>query len=178
MQASSRDKGPWVDLSTHIRDTSLEPDKPFATALWGIDGAIPFRFFRLLMTGKNVEGTQELNLGAVEFYGELQELNDGAVFDDGLVPSSAVVNADTRRPYHLQTLRIISSVAFLTIELLPQRLQSVGLGQQSGVINVEGVLADMGHSPATLLSPKRRGAGTIKGAMIAYQASRALNRCA
>ena len=72
LQGAHAADGPWTTLRRHDNDPSLEQKKGFAAA-WPVDGAPPFRFFRLHQHGQNAGGVHRLKCAGIELYGELVE---------------------------------------------------------------------------------------------------------
>lgn len=71
VQASNDNKN-WIVLSRHKEDKSL--DSNYATHTWCITSLTkPFRYFRILQTGRNSSFHNFLSLSGIEFYGELYE---------------------------------------------------------------------------------------------------------
>ena len=62
----------------HVNDQSLGKIS-YSIAAWPIEGGsatsmkIGYRFVRILMTGKNADGDDELHCAGIELYGELGE---------------------------------------------------------------------------------------------------------
>jgi len=75
-EGSARHKGRWVTLSRHDDDRALAK-LPYYTAGWPLAKieAGPFRTFRLLQTGPNAYGGDELHCGGFEIYGALSEVS-------------------------------------------------------------------------------------------------------
>ena len=72
LQGAHAADGPWTTLRRHDNDPSIETKKGFVAA-WPVDGAPPFRFFRIHQHGKNAGGSDFINCGGIELYGELVE---------------------------------------------------------------------------------------------------------
>jgi hypothetical protein len=67
---ASNDHVNWVVLRRHVNDTSLPNNDPCATATWHINNPHQtFRYFRVMQTGTNSEGSHYLSLGDIELYG-------------------------------------------------------------------------------------------------------------
>ena len=68
----SHDGSTWVALRTHNNDTSIAA-RNMATAAWPVEGATEaFRHFRVLQTGNNSSGSQNLMCACIELYGTFQ----------------------------------------------------------------------------------------------------------
>jgi len=68
----SNDAKNWVLLIRHSSDSSLNGN--FATCSWPILNCTqPYRFFRVLQTGRNSSNHNFLSLSGIEFYGDLYE---------------------------------------------------------------------------------------------------------
>ena len=63
------------DSSSDDNDESLDNDKPSYVAAWAVEGAAPFRFFRIRQHGQNTSGNNHLMCGGIELYGVLMEEN-------------------------------------------------------------------------------------------------------
>ena len=50
LQGANAADGPWTTLRRHDNDASIEP-KPGFVAAWPVEGAAPFRFFRIHQHG-------------------------------------------------------------------------------------------------------------------------------
>lgn len=69
---SSNDLQNWTVLSRHRDDKTI--DSPFACHTWSISSCTkPYRYFRVLQTGRNSSFHNFLSLSQIELYGELYE---------------------------------------------------------------------------------------------------------
>jgi hypothetical protein len=67
---ASNDHVNWVILRKHRNDTSLPTDQPCATATWHISNPQQsFRYFRIMQTGPNSDGSHFFSFGDLELYG-------------------------------------------------------------------------------------------------------------
>lgn len=71
LQGAATANGPWTTLSRHESDTTFTSTGSYEVGAWPVDGAAPFRVFRIYQHGKNREGTYHLYTGGIEFWGEL-----------------------------------------------------------------------------------------------------------
>ena len=73
LQASD-DGRRWATLRSHRGDEGLS-DRPMSVAHWPLDAAVgagrAFRHFRIVQTGKNSSGYDNLNCAGIELYGLL-----------------------------------------------------------------------------------------------------------
>ena len=72
LQGANAADGPWTTLRRHDNDASIEA-KPCFVAAWAVEGAAPFRFFRIHQHGPNSSGHQHLMCAGIELYGLLTE---------------------------------------------------------------------------------------------------------
>lgn len=70
----SNDGKHWDTLRSHTNDTSLK-DQSFSVAAWPVlqDTSAAYRHFRILQTGKNASGQNDLTCSGIELYGALQQ---------------------------------------------------------------------------------------------------------
>ena len=67
----SADGSTWETLREHTNDFTLS-EVPMSTAAWEVEaGGRAFRHFRILQTGPNSAGTQQLRCAGIELYGTL-----------------------------------------------------------------------------------------------------------
>ena len=72
LQGANAAAGPWTTLRRHDNDASIET-KPGCVAAWAVEGAAPFRFFRVHQHGPNANNTNYLVCAGIELYGVLTE---------------------------------------------------------------------------------------------------------
>ena len=72
LQGANAADGPWTTLRRHDNDASIEAKAGFVAA-WAVEGAAPFRFFRIHQHGPNSYGDQYLLCAGIELYGLLTE---------------------------------------------------------------------------------------------------------
>ena len=72
LQGAIAPDGPWTTLRRHDNDASIEAQAGFVAA-WAVEGAAPFRFFRIHQHGPNSSGHQYLMCAGIELYGLLTE---------------------------------------------------------------------------------------------------------
>ena len=72
LQGANAADGPWTTLRRHDNDASIEA-KPGFVAAWAVEGAAPFRFFRIHQHGPNSYNDQCLMCAGIELYGLLTE---------------------------------------------------------------------------------------------------------
>ena len=72
LQGANAADGPWTTLRRHDNDASIEQKAGFVAA-WAVEGAAPFRFFRIHQHGPNSYGSQHLVCAGIELYGLLTE---------------------------------------------------------------------------------------------------------
>ena len=72
LQGANAADGPWTTLRRHDNDASVEAKAGFVAA-WAVEGAAPFRFFRIHQHGPNSGGAQYLMCAGIELYGLLTE---------------------------------------------------------------------------------------------------------
>ena len=73
----SNDDTTWTILKTHANDAALAA-QAHSTASWPIQApgaatGTPYRYFRILQTGKNADGYDNLWCAGIELYGLLTE---------------------------------------------------------------------------------------------------------
>ena len=73
LQGANAADGPWTTLRRHDNDASIEHGKGGFVAAWAVEGAAPFRFFRIHQHGPNSSGHQYLLCAGIELYGLLTE---------------------------------------------------------------------------------------------------------
>ena len=71
LQGAATTDGPWTTLRRHDDDPSFTSEGNYEVAAWPVDGAAPFRAFRIHQHGNNKSGNHWLYLGGIELYGEL-----------------------------------------------------------------------------------------------------------
>jgi hypothetical protein len=64
----------WKVLREHKDDGSLAAHG-FATCTWEIEATDSYSFFRIITTGPNANGSNQLMMGGLEFYGQLSRFN-------------------------------------------------------------------------------------------------------
>eukprot|EP01043_Picozoa_sp_COSAG02_P068733 COSAG02_NODE_11519_length_1707_cov_3.074627_1_plen_306_part_00 len=72
LQGANAADGPWTTLRRHDNDASIADKKRFVAA-WAVEGAAPFRFFRIRQHGPNSANQQFLVCAGIELYGLLTE---------------------------------------------------------------------------------------------------------
>ena len=72
LQGAHAADGPWTTLRRHDNDESIEQKNGFVAA-WAVEGAAPFRFFRIHQHGVNSSAGQYLMCAGIELYGLLAE---------------------------------------------------------------------------------------------------------
>eukprot|EP01044_Picomonas_judraskeda_P000668 COSAG03_NODE_31_length_18330_cov_15.424936_10_plen_526_part_00 len=72
LQGANAADGPWTTLRRHDNDASIET-KPGCVAAWAVEGAAPFRFFRVHQHGPNANNANHLVCAGIELYGVLTE---------------------------------------------------------------------------------------------------------
>ena len=72
LQGAPSADGPWTTLHRHDSDESLIYQRVNCAA-WEVDGAAPFRAFRIHQHGVNAQGHNHLCFSGIEFYGSLTE---------------------------------------------------------------------------------------------------------
>ena len=72
LQGANAADGPWTTLRRHDNDASIEPKPGFAAA-WPVEGAAPFRFFRIHQHGPCSNNNVFLLCAGIELYGLLTE---------------------------------------------------------------------------------------------------------
>ena len=72
LQGANAADGPWTTLRRHDNDASIEKKIGFVAA-WAVEGAAPFRFFRVHQHGPNAYGEDFLMCAGIELYGVLTE---------------------------------------------------------------------------------------------------------
>jgi hypothetical protein len=72
LQGANAADGPWTTLRRHDNDASIEKKVGFVAA-WAVEGAAPFRFFRIQQHGKNSSNADPLLCAGIELYGVLTE---------------------------------------------------------------------------------------------------------
>eukprot|EP01046_Picozoa_sp_COSAG06_P012999 COSAG06_NODE_778_length_12377_cov_54.670875_3_plen_240_part_00 len=72
LQGAEAADGPWTTLRRHENDQAISTRTRFVAA-WPVDGAAPFRFFRVYQYGKNNAGDNLLMCSGIELYGTLTE---------------------------------------------------------------------------------------------------------
>jgi hypothetical protein len=72
LQGANAADGPWITLRRHDNDASIEAKGGFVAA-WAVEGAAPFRFFRIQQHGKNSYTNDYLMCAGIELYGVLTE---------------------------------------------------------------------------------------------------------
>ena len=72
LQGANVADGPWTTLRRHDDDASIQAKAGFVAA-WAVEGAAPFRFFRVHQHGPNSNGHQHLLCAGIELYGLLTE---------------------------------------------------------------------------------------------------------
>ena len=72
LQGANAADGPWTTLRRHDNDASIEAKAGFVAA-WAVEGAAPFRFFRIHQHGPNSNGHIYLMCAGIELYGLLTE---------------------------------------------------------------------------------------------------------
>ena len=72
LQGANAADGPWTTLRRHDNDASIEAKAGFVAA-WAVEGAAPFRFFRIHQHGPTSDNHQYLLCGGIELYGLLTE---------------------------------------------------------------------------------------------------------
>ena len=72
LQGANAADGPWTTLRRHDNDASIEPKDRFVAA-WAVEGAAPFRFFRIRQHGKDSSNYDHLMCAGIELYGVLTE---------------------------------------------------------------------------------------------------------
>eukprot|EP01043_Picozoa_sp_COSAG02_P009259 COSAG02_NODE_312_length_24941_cov_60.672611_7_plen_527_part_00 len=65
--------GPWTTLRRHDNDASIDPNEGGFVAAWPVEGAAPFRFFRIRQHGPNANNQNYLVCAGIELYGMLTE---------------------------------------------------------------------------------------------------------
>ena len=68
----SADGTGWTTLKTHADDAGLTNTASMSTATWMVEAAGAFRHFRILQTGPNAGGNQQLFCAGIELYGTLR----------------------------------------------------------------------------------------------------------
>lgn len=72
LQGANAADGPWTTLRRHDNDASIETKAGFVAA-WAVEGAAPFRFFRIHQHGPNSDNDHYLMCAGIELYGLLTE---------------------------------------------------------------------------------------------------------
>ena len=72
LQGANAADGPWTTLRRHDNDASIEPKCGFVAA-WAVEGAAPFRFFRIHQHGPESSGHHYMMCAGIELYGVLTE---------------------------------------------------------------------------------------------------------
>ena len=72
LQGANAADGPWTTLRRHDNDASIDPKVGFVAA-WPVEGAAPFRFFRIHTHGYNSSNQNYLMCAGIELYGLLTE---------------------------------------------------------------------------------------------------------
>jgi hypothetical protein len=73
LQGAACEDGPWTMLRRHDNDEALDRQtQPVAS--WAVEGAAAWRYLRVLQTGFNAHGNNELSCSGVEFWGKLNEV--------------------------------------------------------------------------------------------------------
>ena len=72
LQGAEAADGPWTTLRRHANDEAIITQVRFVAA-WPVDGAAPFRFFRVYQYGKNASNHDHLMCSGIELYGTLTE---------------------------------------------------------------------------------------------------------
>ena len=72
LQGANAADGPWTTLRRHDNDASVEAKAGFVAA-WAVEGAAPFRFFRIHQHGPNSSNSSHLVCAGIELYGLLTE---------------------------------------------------------------------------------------------------------
>ena len=73
LQGANAADGPWTTLRRHDNDASIEEKEGFVAA-WPVEGAAPFRFFRIHQHDLNAARYNHLMCAGIELYGVLTEL--------------------------------------------------------------------------------------------------------
>ena len=77
LQGANAADGPWTTLRRHDNDASIKGQYGFVAA-WPVEGAVPFRFFRIHQHGRLAKpcggaGSNNLICAGIELYGLLRE---------------------------------------------------------------------------------------------------------